>query len=258
MPPDSFAGVSAGSLAGQLACKRVERFATARLRDPAPAGCPLLMRLAPPAVVARKRRADLQPDGARRPRGRSRRRLSDRFTTTLTRSAVPMPQRAAMRPALRTVAQLLVGDKHDLVTRIERIEHGRVGPRHVQHQCSGSARRRTRAACASAPVSTRRARPRRRAEQIAGRHACGRRGFEERLVETMRVLERVRNGEPRFSAEEHGRVAARHVQVDQQRVVRRGAPAPRPRSPQGRRRRRRPLRRRTRTPVPAPPRRGWR
>ena len=65
-------------------------------------------------------------------------------------------------------------------------------------------------------------RPPGRAEQVEPRLGADDEAAEERGVEPLDVFERVHHGKPRLGAKEDRRVAARHVEVDQERRARLG------------------------------------
>ena len=126
----------------------------------------------------------------------------------------------AIRLALRTVASSWFATMTICLTTFERVEHRRIRTRDVEHDVAVVALGELQQRADAADVQRRHHHAIRRGQQVDARLRLDDQVAEERLVEPMRVLQRVDDREPRLGAEEHRRVAVGHVQVDQQRAAR--------------------------------------
>ena len=126
----------------------------------------------------------------------------------------------AIRLALRTVASSWFATTTIRDDGLERIEHRRIGARHVQHDVTVVALGELEDRPDAPDVHRRQHHAVGRRQKIDAALGVDDQVPEERLVEPVRVLERVDDRESRLGAEEHGGIAVGHVQIDEQRAAR--------------------------------------
>ena len=133
---------------------------------------------------------------------------------------VPLAKRRGHAAGAANRRQLLVGDDDDLLDALERVEDGGVRTGNVEHDVAVVALGHLQQRPNTANVERRRHHPFRRGQQVDAGLRLDDQISEERLVEAMRVLERIDNGEPRFGTKEHGGITVGDMKVHQQRAAR--------------------------------------
>ena len=133
--------------------------------------------------------------------------------------AVALTQRRRHPTGVANRGQLLVGNQNDLGRHLERIERRGVGARHVEHRDPSRVAGKVQQGADARGIEDTCHRLAGRTEQLEPRLGLDDQAAEERLVETLHVLERVHHRKARLFAKKHRRVAKRNVQVDEQRGI---------------------------------------